>query len=48
MLSSPDSISGKVAKEHVHVLISYHPMQMVSDIVQTLYNTCEHYAHRIQ
>ncbi len=29
-------ISGKVAKDHVHVLISYHPNQEVSKIVQWL------------
>jgi putative transposase len=32
-------ISGKVAKDHVHVFISYRPMQTVSDIVKWLKGT---------
>jgi putative transposase len=29
-------ISGKVAKDHVHVFVSYRPMQTVSDMVKWL------------
>lgn len=32
-------LSGKVARDHVHVLVSYRPMQRVSQIVQWLKGT---------